>query len=80
MSKFDGFSYEDSVIAISASDPVIVMISPPTKEAFTWGLYQFPKIWRALEEDELYLQAHVGQDTYGRIGLQKGSLSTVYRD
>jgi len=71
MSTFDGFSYIDSAVQIRASDPVIVMVSPPTEEAFTWGFYQFPKVWRAPEGERLYLRVNVGQDMYGGIGLQK---------
>jgi hypothetical protein len=74
MSTFDGFTFEDSVVNVKAADSVVVMVSPDTKEAMMWGVYQFPKIWRASEGNELYLQVFVGQDTYGRIGMQSKPL------
>lgn len=71
MSTVDGFSYIDSVVQIRASDPVIVTVSPPTEEAFVWGLYQFPRIWLDPNGNRLLLRVNMGQDMYGGIGLQK---------
>ncbi len=49
MSTFDGFTFEDSIVNVKAADSVVVMVSPDTKDAWIWGVYQFPRIWRAPE-------------------------------
>ena len=49
------------------------MTAPDSDNANVWGLYQFPNIWRG-DGGRYFLSVNVGQDTYGRIGIQKGRL------
>lgn len=55
---------------IVRDEPVVVMTAPDDERARLWGVFQFPKIWRA-PDGGLQYRVNVAQDLYGGIGVHE---------